>query len=181
MKLAFESFEGAACVDHKIHNALKTASKSIFIEKLEKACRGIINHFRRSTKVCISICRALISLISSWLLFYLLANGICVLPILIGFRGTLKNSEDMTRANLGSVIRWRGMIDIYIWIGINEQALWQYIEPPDCVENDDGASFKDHMLDDEQFLCAHQMASVLQHVQQIIATLEEVSIRQVTS
>jgi hypothetical protein len=88
MKLAFESFEGATCVDHKIQNALKTATKSSFIEKLEKACRGIINHFRRSTKVFISICRALISLISSWLLVYLAANGTCVLPHLIGFRGT---------------------------------------------------------------------------------------------
>ena len=52
MKSAFDSFEGASCVDHKIQNALKTASKSTFIEKLEKACRGIVNHFRRSTKVC---------------------------------------------------------------------------------------------------------------------------------
>ena len=52
MRLAFESFEGASCVDHKIQNALKTASKSAFIEKLEKACRGIVNHFRRSQKVC---------------------------------------------------------------------------------------------------------------------------------
>ena len=68
MKLAFESFEGATCVDHKIQNALKTASKSIFIEKLEKACRSIINQFRRSTKVRISIYRALISFIFSWLL-----------------------------------------------------------------------------------------------------------------
>ena len=54
MKLAFDSFEGASCVDHKIQNALKTASKSTFIEKLEKACRGIVNHFRRSQKVCIA-------------------------------------------------------------------------------------------------------------------------------
>ena len=52
MRLAFESFEGASCVDQKIQNALKTASKSTFIEKLEKACRGIVNHFRRSEKVC---------------------------------------------------------------------------------------------------------------------------------
>ena len=53
MKLAFESFEGASCVDHKIQNALKTACKSNFVEKLEKSCRGIVNHFRRSTKVCL--------------------------------------------------------------------------------------------------------------------------------
>ena len=54
MRVAFDSFEGASCVDHKIQNGLKTASKSTFIEKLEKACRGIVNHFRRSQKVCIA-------------------------------------------------------------------------------------------------------------------------------
>ena len=64
------------------------------------------------------------------------------------------------------------MIDIYIWIGTNEQVLRQYIEPSDCVDNDDGSSFKDHMLNDEQFLCAHQMADVLHPVSQLIATLE---------
>jgi hypothetical protein len=64
------------------------------------------------------------------------------------------------------------MIDIYIWTWINEQALRQYTEPPVCVENDDGTSFKDHMLKDEQFLFAHRMAAVLQPVQQLIATLE---------
>jgi hypothetical protein len=64
------------------------------------------------------------------------------------------------------------MIDIYIWIGINEKALRQYTEPPECVDNDDGTSFKDHMLNDEQFICAHQTATVLQPVQQLIATLE---------
>jgi len=51
MKLAIELFEGASCVDHKIQNALKTTSKSTFIEKLEKACRGIANYFYRSNKV----------------------------------------------------------------------------------------------------------------------------------
>ena len=51
MKLAFESFEGSTCIDHKIQNALKSASKIPYIEKLEKACRGIVNHFRRSNKV----------------------------------------------------------------------------------------------------------------------------------
>jgi len=64
------------------------------------------------------------------------------------------------------------MFDIYFWIGINEQALRKYTEPPDCVENDDDSSSKDHMLNDDQFLCAHQMATVLQHVQQLIAMLE---------
>ena len=64
------------------------------------------------------------------------------------------------------------MIDIYLWIGTHEEHLRKYIEPADCVDNDDGSSYKDHMLSDEQFLCAHQMAAVLQPCQQLIATLE---------
>ena len=64
------------------------------------------------------------------------------------------------------------MIDIYIWIGTHEQVLRNYSEPADCVDNDDGTTFKDHILNDEQFLCAHQMAVVLQPVQQLLATLE---------
>jgi len=64
------------------------------------------------------------------------------------------------------------MIDVYIWIGTHEQALRQYNEPADCVENDDGTSFKDHMLSDEQYVCAHHMAVVLHYVEQLIATLE---------
>ncbi len=78
----------------------------------------------------------------------------------------------MTRPNPGSVTRWGGIIDIYIWIGTRKQALRQYNQPADCVENDDGTSFKDHMLNDEQYLSAHHMASVLHHVKQLIATLE---------
>ena len=78
----------------------------------------------------------------------------------------------MTVPNLGSVTKWGGMIDICIWIGTDEQALRQYNEPADCVENDDGTSFKDHMLNDEHYLCAHHMAAALHHVQQLIATLE---------
>jgi len=64
------------------------------------------------------------------------------------------------------------MIDIYIWIGTREQALCQYNEPADCVENDDMTSFKKYVLSDEQYLSTHQMAFVLYHVQQLIATLE---------
>ncbi len=64
------------------------------------------------------------------------------------------------------------MIDIYIWIGTYEHVLSRYTEPSDCFENDDGTSFKDHILNDEQFLCARQMAAVLQPVQKLIATLE---------
>jgi len=64
------------------------------------------------------------------------------------------------------------MIDIYIWIGTHEQALRQYNEPADFVENDDGTSFEDRMLSDDQYVCAHHMAAVLHLVQQLIATLE---------
>jgi hypothetical protein len=51
MVKALGDFEGAPCVDHKIQNALKHASKGDFIQNVEKKCRGIVAHFRRSSKV----------------------------------------------------------------------------------------------------------------------------------
>ena len=51
MTKALETFEGAPCVDHKIQNAMKHASRGAFITQLEKSCRGLVAHFRRSSKV----------------------------------------------------------------------------------------------------------------------------------
>ncbi len=51
MTKALETFEGAPCVDHKIQNAMKHASRGAFITQLEKSCRGMGAHFRRSSKV----------------------------------------------------------------------------------------------------------------------------------
>ncbi len=48
---ALETFEGAPCVDHKLQNAMKHASRGAFITQLEKSCRGMVTHFRRSSKV----------------------------------------------------------------------------------------------------------------------------------
>ena len=46
----------------------------------------------------------------------------------------------VTRPNSGSVTRWGGMIDIYMWVGIHSTILTnEYVEPDDCVENDDGS------------------------------------------
>lgn len=47
-------------------------------------------------------------------------------------------NKSITRPNQGSVTRWGGMIDIYMWIGKYWETLVQYREPDDCVENDDG-------------------------------------------
>ena len=50
-----------------------------------------------------------------------------------------KIDETITRPNPGSATRWGGMIDIYIWIGKHWETLDKhYIDPADCVENDDG-------------------------------------------
>ena len=54
MTKAFEGFEGAPCVCHKIQNALKTAAKTEFMLDLDRRIRGIATHFRRSDKVYIS-------------------------------------------------------------------------------------------------------------------------------
>ena len=51
MTKALETFEGAPCVDHKIQNAMKHASRGAFITQLEKSCRGMVAHFKRSSKV----------------------------------------------------------------------------------------------------------------------------------
>ncbi len=48
---ALKDFEGAPCVDHKLQNAMKHASRGAFISGVEKSCRGIVAHFRRSGKV----------------------------------------------------------------------------------------------------------------------------------
>lgn len=68
MTKALKDFEGAPCVDHKIQNAMKTAAKDNFFQTLEKRCRGIVAHFRRSQKVI--------------LLVLYLVFGNCNLPLL---------------------------------------------------------------------------------------------------
>ncbi len=47
---ALETFEGAPYVYHKIKNALNHASRGVSITMLEKSCRELVAHFRRSTK-----------------------------------------------------------------------------------------------------------------------------------
>ena len=47
-------------------------------------------------------------------------------------------NEDITRPNQGSVTRWVGMIDIYMWIAKYWETLLRYREHEDCFENDDG-------------------------------------------
>ncbi len=51
MTKALETFEGAPCVNHKIKNAMKHASRGALITQLEKSCRGMVAHFRRLSKV----------------------------------------------------------------------------------------------------------------------------------
>jgi hypothetical protein len=52
MTKALETFEGATCVDHKIQNDMKHASRGAFITQLEKSCRGMmVAHFKKSSKV----------------------------------------------------------------------------------------------------------------------------------
>ncbi len=51
MTKALETFEGAPCVDHEIQNGMKHTSRGAFITQLEKSCRGMVAHFKRSSKV----------------------------------------------------------------------------------------------------------------------------------
>ena len=49
-----------------------------------------------------------------------------------------KLNDNITRPNQGSVTRWGGMIDIYMWVAKYWDTLLQYRDPEDCVDNDDG-------------------------------------------
>ena len=128
---ALKDFEGAPCVDHKIQNAMKYASKSNFISGVEKSCRGIVAHFRRSGKVMENDLLAIVLILTVFLKhFVFLSQAMSKLQEL---------SPTITRPNQGSVTRWGGMIDIYIWIGKHWETIEnRYVEPEDCVENDDG-------------------------------------------
>lgn len=64
------------------------------------------------------------------------------------------------------------MIDVYIWFGVHQDILETYVEPVDCVVNDDGTTFQHHKLDEEDFLCVHQLAAILSPVKVLLATLE---------
>jgi hypothetical protein len=49
-----------------------------------------------------------------------------------------KLNDNITRPNQGSVTRWGGMIDIYMWVAKYWDTLLQSRDPEDCVDNDDG-------------------------------------------
>jgi len=51
MTKTLETFEGATCVDYKIKNSMKHASRGAFIAHLENLCHGMVAHFRISSKV----------------------------------------------------------------------------------------------------------------------------------
>ena len=74
MTKTFETFEGMPCVDHKIQNTMKHASREAFITQLEKSCRGMMTHFRRSSKV-IYISLALLTRRNFNLMFHSQAMG----------------------------------------------------------------------------------------------------------
>ncbi len=60
---------------------------------------------------------------------------LCFTQGMVAFRNL---NRSITRPNQGSVTRWGGMIDIYMWIGKYWETLVRNREPDGCVENDDG-------------------------------------------
>jgi hypothetical protein len=102
MTKALETFEGAPCVAHKIQNAMKHASRGAFITQLENSCRGMLAHFRRSSKV-IHILLTLLTRHDLNLMFH--SQTMSALR---------EWNENITRPNQGSVTKWGGMIDIYM-------------------------------------------------------------------
>jgi hypothetical protein len=76
-----------------------------------------------------------------------------------GFQKLLELDGSVTRPNGGSKTRWGGIINVFQWIGINEAVLKRYVEPENCVVNEDGTTFSTHILTDVEFLCCHQLVS----------------------
>ena len=71
----------------------------------------------------------------------------------------------MTRPNNGSVTRWGGVIDIYIWVACVINGLVEYAEPIGCAHSDDGTTYNVHKLTDEENLICFQMAACSQPLQ----------------
>jgi len=55
--------------------------------------------------------------------------------------------------------RWGYIIPILQWVGINRAALRKYntLAPGDCAANDDGTTYKDHQMSDDEMHTAYQL------------------------
>ena len=62
---------------------------------------------------------------------------------------------------IASDVRWGGVIPMLVWTSVNLPALKRYASdcPRDCVLNDDGTGFKDHVLSAEEYEYIPQSAS----------------------
>jgi hypothetical protein len=59
--------------------------------------------------------------------------------------------------------RWGYIIPILQWVGVNKAALRKYnsLAPKDCASNDDGTTFKDHQMSDDEMAIAYQLVATL--------------------
>ena len=59
--------------------------------------------------------------------------------------------------------RWGYIIPILQWVGVNKAALRKYnsLAPKDYANNDDGTTFKDHHMSDDEMAIAYQLVATL--------------------
>lgn len=57
--------------------------------------------------------------------------------------------------------RWAGIVPMLAWTSVQKAALKKYggETPEGCAVNDDGSSFKDHVLTDEEYIIVGQLVS----------------------
>ena len=55
--------------------------------------------------------------------------------------------------------RWGGIIPMFQWVGTNRPALRRYpaLQPANCVHNDDGTTFQDHAMSDDEMEVCYQL------------------------
>lgn len=65
-----------------------------------------------------------------------------------------------------SSTRWGGVIPQFQWVGNNRAALRRYNKdgPQDCAVNDDGSTFKDHSMSDDEVDMCYQLVRVVCHL-----------------
>lgn len=61
----------------------------------------------------------------------------------------------------GADTRWGGFIPMVGWVNKMKTALMEYEAPDDCVPNDDGSVFRNHALEEHEWLETMQLVSCM--------------------
>ena len=166
MLKAWKIFEGAGCVCHRAQNSLKKAMETVeAVVDLMKKIKGITAHFHRSTKVYphIFFCQpnncltCLLRNDSNFLLYYLQAWN----HLMSRLAAERPNSPVPNKPPMASATRWAGQLVTLEWVVTSKAALKIYDSDPaeDCAVNDDGTTYVEHLLSEEEWSMAEQLVS----------------------